>query len=517
MNMMQLTQYISPELICETAFPQNLDYFDIRLLCGAETEFINNCIYLGSLIDVPSELYWDSSIGLITTDSVDIVSSRLDCIRLSGEVNMLVLFEKLKELWYNSNIGHLMNMLGSIFSSNNLKHMVTQASHIMNNPVVLFDYNSRLLAACCEQPIDDPDIAFLLEHGHLPPQYVKDMRKIDGAKQLLRGNTPVLFPADGINTTHNRLLGMVRLNQRTQATLSVLEYNRKLTIADSNILGNICGILTQAVESRNKGTHHATLMSLQYENRLQSLLNGEDYDLSWVPGWLAYIRWEAYQHFRVVSIYAPDGLHNTAQRYELIEKLRLQFPHRAVFLDENGLLILINPEDPAVFRQFVDVLETVLPDYHMIGGISKQFSDIQELAEHYAQAEDAIRIHALLGRTEAVCQFTDLLPYDLLLAASGKHALRRYNDERLHMLREYDQHYGTDYYLTLSVYLKCACNRTKAAQQLFISRNTMDYRINKIRELLLLNDNDGEECLRLQLAFKSCELEEYLSTRTAKS
>lgn len=82
------------------------------------------------------------------------------------------------------------------------------------------------------------------------------------------------------------------------------------------------------------------------------------------------------------------------------------------------------------------------------------------------------------------------------------------------MLREYDQHYGTDYYTTLSVYLQCACNRSKAAQQLFISRNTMDYRINKIRELLTLNDNDGEECLRLQLAFKACELEEFLSRRT---
>lgn len=252
MDMMQLTQYISPELICETAFPQNLDYFDIRLLCGTETEFINNCIYLGSLSEVPPDLYRDSSIGLITTDSVDAVSTRLDCIRLSGEVNMLVLFEKLKELWYNSNIGNLMNMLGSIFSSNNLKHMVTQTSRIMNNPVVLFDYNSRLLAACCEQPIDDPDIAYLLEYGYLSPQYVKKMRKIDSAKQLLRSSTPVMFMADGVNTTHNRISGMVRMNQRTQATITVLEYNRKLTIADSNILGNICSILSQAVESRNK-------------------------------------------------------------------------------------------------------------------------------------------------------------------------------------------------------------------------------------------------------------------------
>lgn len=36
------------------------------------------------------------------------------------------------------------------------------------------------------------------------------------------------------------------------------------------------------MESRSKGSHHATLMSLQYENRLQALLEEESYDLSWV-------------------------------------------------------------------------------------------------------------------------------------------------------------------------------------------------------------------------------------------
>ena len=51
------------------------------------------------------------------------------------------------------------------------------------------------------------------------------MRKLDSAKELLRSSTPVLFTADGVNTTHNRLMGMVRLNRRTLATISVLEYN----------------------------------------------------------------------------------------------------------------------------------------------------------------------------------------------------------------------------------------------------------------------------------------------------
>lgn len=172
---------------------------------------------------------------------------------------------------------------------------------------------------------------------------------------------------------------------------------------------------------------------------------------------------------------------------------------------------MINPEYPTVFQQFIEALDEVLPEYNVTGGISKRFSNIKELAEHRQQADDAIRIQALLGGSNSTCLFDDQISYELLLTARSNHTLKRYDDERLHMLREYDRHHGTDYYTTLYAYLQCACNRTKAAQHLFISRNTMDYRINKIRELLSLNDNDGEECLRLQLAFKAYEIEQRLS------
>lgn len=49
-------------------------------------------------------------------------------------------------------------------------------------------------------------------------------------------------------------------------------------------------------------------MSLRYENRLQALLEEESYDLSWVSGWLNHIRRESYQHFRAISVHAPDEL-----------------------------------------------------------------------------------------------------------------------------------------------------------------------------------------------------------------
>lgn len=114
-----------------------------------------------------------------------------------------------------------MSTLGSIFASTNLDHIVTQTSRIMNNPVVLFDYNSRLLPAAHRRSRYRPAAGKRLPASPVCQGYAE----AGGAKELLHSSTPVLFTADGVNTTHNRLMGMVRLSRRTLATISVLEYN----------------------------------------------------------------------------------------------------------------------------------------------------------------------------------------------------------------------------------------------------------------------------------------------------
>jgi purine catabolism regulator len=153
-------------------------------------------------------------------------------------------------------------------------------------------------------------------------------------------------------------------------------------------------------------------------------------------------------------------------------------------------------------------LEHILFTYELRAGVSERFMEIQAIGEYCRQAKDAIRIGKLLNRRDAVNFFAEQMPYDLLLRAQTQGPLKRYSDYRLHLLTEYDLRYGTDYYLTLHTFLRNACNRTQAARQLCVQRNTIDYRMSKIHELLGLKAHDGEDYLKLYLAFKAEELEE---------
>ncbi len=510
MNLSQLTEYIPHQYISEVVIKKNLDYADIKLICGANTVFFDNCLYMGDLSDVPGEAYKDKLIGLITTHNVDYSKSDLDCIKLGDNVNILSLYEELKNLWYYNDVGTLVDTLSRIFASNDFGHIINQTSHILDNPVVLFDYNSQLLASCCDQPIDDPDIQYLLEHGHIYTEYVKEARKDSLAKKLLNSPEPIVLEANGDMITHKRILGMIWANQKPQATISVLEYNRKLTIADNNIVGSICGILSQLIQKRQQYDHQSNLSSIMYENRLLSFMKREDNDLSWVTGWLTYMHWDKHQYFYVIVVQIADYLHNNREISKIKDKLSTAIDC-FILSYEDDIVIILNIKNNSSRQQYLETLKHIISEYRYSIGISKCFTEISMICEYHQQALDAIRISKLLGQQCSVSFFDDQIHYDLLLKAQAQSPLERYDDYRLSLLSEYDRHYGTNYYLTLYTYLQSACSRSRSAQRLYISRNTMDYRMNKICEMLELNKYDGEDCMRLYLAFKAKELENTVS------
>ncbi len=54
---------------------------------------------------------------------------------------------------------------------------------------------------------------------------------------------------------------------------------------------------------------------------------------------------------------------------------------------------------------------------------------------------------------------------------------------------------------TLENYLKHNCNAKRTAEAMFVHRNTLNYRLKKISELLNCDLEDMNKCLSLKLAF----------------
>ena len=80
--------------------------------------------------------------------------------------------------------------------------------------------------------------------------------------------------------------------------------------------------------------------------------------------------------------------------------------------------------------------------------------------------------------------------------------LEAFFTQSLGKVYEHDQLHGTRYIVTLEHYFFHHLNISETAKALFIHRNTLIYRIEKIKEILNTDLKNSEELLKIQLALK---------------
>jgi len=116
-----------------------------------------------------------------------------------------------------------------------------------------------------------------------------------------------------------------------------------------------------------------------------------------------------------------------------------------------------------------------------MGGI---YDDIERISASYMQAWETLDIGKKLLPPDFAVDFSDMEAYHLVKRfMTGSSAANLY--QRIYgKLLDYDREKGGELVQTLEKYLECNYSRTQTARQLHIHRNTLNYRLQKINELL---------------------------------
>lgn len=135
-------------------------------------------------------------------------------------------------------------------------------------------------------------------------------------------------------------------------------------------------------------------------------------------------------------------------------------------------------------------------------GIGEPAASLSSVYRSYSQA---LRVVDLMSKIndESVGCYRRYILYEILCDSPfAKLALT----ERLQPLLDYDMTHNTNLMETLEVYFKNCQNSINASKDLFIHRNTLLYRLERISELLDLDFNNSEQILTIQLALKALRI-----------
>jgi len=139
-------------------------------------------------------------------------------------------------------------------------------------------------------------------------------------------------------------------------------------------------------------------------------------------------------------------------------------------------------------------------------GIGNQCQSISDYRRGFAEASEALQMGQNLNHDGGVTHFNDLGVYRYLYKIARMDDLRDMYQDQVARIATYDRRKGTDLLDTLETYLECAGNLTKTSNRLFVHRNTLIQRLERLQTLCDIDLQDRGNWLTLQVAIKVFKL-----------
>lgn len=134
-------------------------------------------------------------------------------------------------------------------------------------------------------------------------------------------------------------------------------------------------------------------------------------------------------------------------------------------------------------------------------GVSYAFDSIDDYPAQYQQAVTALDLSREMGSTANVIQYRDFQFFDLLSQCGDRDVIGKYCHPALKALRKYDHLNGSELYKTLRAYVDNGARVKETSESMFIHRNSLMYRLDRIREITALDINAPANVFHLKLSF----------------
>ena len=459
-------------------FSDDILYFSDDLFSINKSSMPKNLLFSGPLPDFLN----DQPISWIQVDPAQLHNAAAEVSRI------LLNHNKIQSL-------HL-KILDSFLHSRGFSTVLDEISQSLNTAIVVMDMSGKIISYSKPFSVADPLWRESVAKGYCPPffmEHLRDVRQSDESPNTENApifrqctNTRLFYLAKRMYTDGN-LFGYVFMLQSTSdfdhACYDMVEYIAKMTV--DFILGN-----PSAVKVKNR----------LYDNLLIDLfkgINGEQISSRILAGKMTFpdrmcIAAIKPRYFRGDN-YIVGTLMNT---------LRHLFSGAHFVYFEKAAIVLFDLDGNFNLPDKTkDILRNLCSQERLVAGLSNPYSKVKSTRHYYQQAVKAIELSGMLDIADDVVEYVDFAFFDMISNAAEKVNVAFYCHPALATLREYDNDNSTQLYDTLRCYVKNGFNQNLTATELFLHRNSLSYRRQKIVSLTGLDLDDSETQFKLNYSF----------------
>lgn len=213
--------------------------------------------------------------------------------------------------------------------------------------------------------------------------------------------------------------------------------------------------------------------------------------------------------FYTLGIMKPDlnsarlSPHKTEQMVQAVERILMSSGEKSFVIHSEGEFILLfcNYKEEAILKtvnRILTVLLTYWDAFYL--GLGSTLQNLDHISTSYRQALKMMHFHRKGNKKNEFYLYRDLGLYKLFFAIENPDVLKEYYHDCLGSLEEHDLKKNTNYVEVLKLYLENNGSINETAQILFLHRNTVNYKIRKIEEMLGYSLSEIETRSKLYIA-----------------
>lgn len=473
-----------------------------------DTDFKPEVLYIGQLSKVKDILRFLNGITFFLLQDIESVTVKNDynnnMVVFPDKVNLDELLETCGSILNDQKqfYGQMYELTDAFLSMKPMNKIIELISRQIHNPVMMLDNSYRVLYTSQEIQCSDLQWNENVKRGYCTYEFISRFYQM---QSLPAGNQPLMTGC--ISSPCRHYISRLCIDNRQIGYLLSIESNKPFCMTDMQLLKTASRMISRFLI--NDSGDGDDFRFNDAGNALIEFLEGNITSRSMLMECLRYSELDLNSEYYMLLINVKN--YNVSDnRIENIKDyfMQLQIKHISVYYKEDIVVLMQTSVTMADIMKMFKKNEKMLEEWNTSFVFSDKFSDLYQIPFYYDQAEHAREIASKMFKNEWVVSYDSVRLLDMLLSRPTEADYTHYIASEYMQIYLYDKEHKTCYTETAYQYILNGQSLNRTADKMFIHKNTVSYRINKVKELFELDFDNMHTCMNIMISYLLMELKE---------
>lgn len=400
-------------------------------------------------------------------------------------------------------------LVEALLADRGLTHLTEAAAEVLGNPVLVVDptYHNTARGGFAFEDSDDSEFARITRAEQasgdvMLPEGVRYILDEGIDEELARAKAPVVRrnAIYGLNT----MTSTIMVHGTCLGRAMMIEREHPFSDADAELFSLFVRLAAQELQKAGFLTLGGPQQGPYFLGRL---LDDEHPNPMSCARRMQLVGFSPLPDLFVVCVRRGAGALDARSAESIRGQLQGLLHHSLATLYEGELVALVSRADaPRLPDADEATLARVALANGLVVGVSNEFREVTDIRAHLAQARAAVRYGStytkILDDTHVYryCEYTYM---EMLDIANDHINLMNYVHPAIWGLWEHDQAHDSELVETLFAFMQNGCNTAKTASLLSLHKNTLLYRLNRIKDVTNNDLGSGEDLFLFHLSIRT--------------